>query len=126
MPKKKIIKNKNRKNNYKKHGGLAKIANITSKSLSNAFINFKKNQEIKKIKEIKLKKLQENNELIREKKELKIWEEKLKKEDNKLRSKEEELRLKEKELKSKDELLKIENDFNLISTNVLSYASKFS
>ena len=42
-------------------------------------MNFKKNQELKKIKEIKLKKLQENNEIIKEKKEIKIWEGKIKK-----------------------------------------------
>ena len=45
----------------------------------------KKNQEIKKIKEIKLRKLQENNDLVREKKELRIFEEKLKKEDNNMK-----------------------------------------
>ena len=69
---------------------MAKIATITTKSLSSAFINFKKNQELKKIKEIKLKKLQENNELIKEKKELKIWEEKLKKEESTLSQNEQE------------------------------------
>ena len=49
--------------------GLAGLTNFTTKSLSGAFINFKKKQELKKIKEIKLKKLQENNALIKEKKE---------------------------------------------------------
>ena len=62
MPKKKKIKTKIKKSSPRDGNGLAKIATITTKSLSNAFINFKKNQEIKKIKEIKLKKLQENND----------------------------------------------------------------
>ena len=65
----------------KEKKGLSKITNFTTKSISSAFINFKKNQQIKKNKEIKLKKLQENNDLIKEKKELKLWEEKLKKEE---------------------------------------------
>ena len=56
---------------------MSKITNFTTRSFTNVFANFKKNQELKKIKEIKLKKLQENNDLIKEKKELKIWEEKL-------------------------------------------------
>ena len=73
MPRKKNIKLKSKKISLKKNNGLAKIATITTKSLSNAFESFKKNQEIKKIKEIKLKKLQENNNLIKEKKELKIY-----------------------------------------------------
>ena len=110
MPKKKNIKNKLKKNNSKKNNGLAKIASITTKSISSAFVNFKKKQELKKIKEIKLKKLQENNNLIKEKKELKILEDKLKKEDNKLRLKEDELRIKEKELKSKEDQQKIEKE----------------
>ena len=38
---------------------MAKLASITTRSLSVAYSNYKKNQEIKKIKEIKLKKLQE-------------------------------------------------------------------
>ena len=37
--KKKILKNKN---------GLAKIATITTKSISNAFSNYKKNKELEK------------------------------------------------------------------------------
>ena len=110
MPYKKNIKTKSRKKSNPKKNGLAKIATITTKSLSNAYVNFKKNQELKKIKEIKLKKLQENNELLREKKEIKIWEEKLKKEDNKLKLKEDELKIKERELKTKEEKLKIENE----------------
>ena len=95
MNKKKSLK-KNRKSHSKKNNGFAKIASITTKSLSSAFVNFKKSQELRKIKEIKLKKLSESNEIIRERKDLKILEEKLKKEDNKLRYKEEELKSKEK------------------------------
>ena len=97
MPKKKKIKSKVRKDRNVKNIGLSKIAKITTKSLSVAFTNFKKKQELKKIKDIKLKKLQENNDLIKEKKELRIWEEKLKKEESKLKQKEEELRIKERE-----------------------------
>ena len=63
---KKKIKYKKR-DNLKNNSGLAKLATITTKSLSSAFINYKKSQEQKKIKEIKLKKLQENNEIIKEK-----------------------------------------------------------
>ena len=67
MIKKKKSKSKLRKTVYKNSSsGLSKIASITTKSLSSAFVNFKKNQELKKIKEIKLKKLSENNEVIRE------------------------------------------------------------
>ena len=87
MPKKKNIKVKTKKNYSKQNGGLAKIASITTRSLSSAIINFKKKQEIKKIKEIKLKKLEEKNNYFRERKELRIWEDKIKKEDNKLKLK---------------------------------------
>ena len=97
MPKKKRIKSKVKKDKTINNNGLSKIAKITTKSLSAAFTNFKKKQELKKVKEIKLKKLQENNDLIKEKKELKIWEDKLKKEDIKLKQKEDELRIRERE-----------------------------
>ena len=60
MTRKSKLKNKTKKNRSKKNSGLAKIASITTKSLSSAITNFKRNQELKKIKEIKLKKLQEN------------------------------------------------------------------
>ena len=97
MSLKKNTKKKNSKRKIKSNeNGLTKLATLTTKSLSNAYSNYKKRQELNKIKEIKLKKLQENNEIIREKKELRIFEEKLKKEDTKLRFKEEELKQKEK------------------------------
>ena len=60
MPRKKKIKTKKEKK------GLSKLTNFTTKSLSGAFLNFKKNQELKKIKEIKLKRIQENNSLVKE------------------------------------------------------------
>ena len=83
MPNKKLTKFKTKRKKVKdKSSGLAKLASITTKSLSSAITNYKKNQEIKKIKEIKLKKLQENNQIIKEKKELRIWEDKLRKEEN--------------------------------------------
>lgn len=44
MPKKKNIKVKTKKNYSKQNSGLAKIASITTKSLSSAIINFKKNK----------------------------------------------------------------------------------
>ena len=46
MPTKKIQDLKKEK--LKANSGFAKLANITTKSLSNAYSNFKKNQEIKK------------------------------------------------------------------------------
>ena len=46
-------KKKNSKT-LKNNNGLAKIATITTKSLSNAFSNYKKNKELGKIKAIKL------------------------------------------------------------------------
>ena len=88
MPLKNKNKNKNKRVRNKDNSGLAKLASITTKSISSAYLNYKKNQEQKKIKEIKLKKLQENNNIIKEKKELKTWEERLKKEDNKIKDKE--------------------------------------
>ena len=48
--KKKIKKNKI------KNKGLSKIATLTTKSISNAFSNYKKNKELEKIKAIKLQK----------------------------------------------------------------------
>ena len=63
-----MTKKKKKTRINKKKTGLSKITNFTTKSLSSAFINFKKKQEIKKIKEIKLKKQQEKNDLKKEKK----------------------------------------------------------
>ena len=62
---KKKNKSKIKKKNSNQNNGLAKIAKITTRSLSTAFVNFKKNQELKNIKEIKFKKLQENQDLIK-------------------------------------------------------------
>ena len=85
MPNKKLTKFKTKRKKVKdKTTGLAKLASITTKSISSAISNYKKNQEIKKIKEIKLKKLQESSQIIKEKKELRIWEDKLRKEENKI------------------------------------------
>ena len=69
MPKKKIKQKK-----IKKKIGVAKIANFSTKSfLSNAISNYKKNKELNKIKAIKLEKLQEKNQILKERKDLKIW-----------------------------------------------------
>ena len=57
MPSKKNTKLKIKRKKKPDNNGLAELASITTKSLSSAYSNFKKNQEIKKIKEIKLKKL---------------------------------------------------------------------
>ena len=64
-----VKKKKNSKSKSK--SGLAKIASFTAESLSSAYSSYKKNQEQKKIQEIKLRKLEENNNLIKEKKRVK-------------------------------------------------------
>ena len=50
MTNKKKIRSKKKKFESKNENSFAKIASITTKSLSNAFINYKKSQEQKKIK----------------------------------------------------------------------------
>ena len=45
-------KNKNKKKNLK-NNGLAKIATLTTKSISNALSNYKKNKELEKVRLIK-------------------------------------------------------------------------
>ena len=81
---------------------------MTTKSISSAFSNYKKNKELEKIRIIKLQKIEEKNEILKERKDLKIWEERLNKESNKIKLHEEELRLKEKDIKLKDEKQKFE------------------
>ena len=104
MPRKKT-----KQKNLKKSNGIVKIANLAPKSfLSNAFSNYKKNKEINKIKAIKLEKLKEKNQILKERKDLKVWEERLIKESNKLKFSEDELRLKEKEIKIKEDAQKLE------------------
>ena len=66
MPRKKIKIKKTSKNN-----GLGKIASLTTKSIGKAFANYKKNKELQKIKLIKLQKLEEKNDILKEKKDLK-------------------------------------------------------
>ena len=82
-------KKKKRITKKKDSNSFSKIANFTTKSISTAFNSYKKSQEQKKIREIKLKKLQENNQILKERKELKNLEEKIDKENHKLRLKEE-------------------------------------
>ena len=67
------------------------VSLFSSKSFRNVLNNYKKNKEQKKIREIKLKKLAENNQLIKDRKELRSWEERLSKENTKIKFKEEEL-----------------------------------
>ena len=69
---------------------------MTTKSISSAFSNYKKNKELDKIKAIKIQKLEEKNKISNERKELRVWEERLTKESNKIKIKEEELRTREK------------------------------
>ena len=72
--------------NSKNSSGIVKISNLAPKSfLSNAFSNYKKNKELNKIKAIKLEKLKEKNQILKERKDLKVWEERLIKESNKLK-----------------------------------------
>ena len=77
-------KKKSKRINSKKKKGLAKIATLTTKSISNAFSNYKKNKELEKIRIIKLEKLEEKNQILKERKDLKLLEERLNKESNKL------------------------------------------
>ena len=52
MPLKKNIKTRNKKRKAKTFdsGGISKLAALTTRSLGNVYSNFKKNQELKKIK----------------------------------------------------------------------------
>ncbi len=106
MPHKKKIKKMDVKNN----NGLAKIATLTTNSISSAFSNYKKNKELEIIREIKLHKLREKNQIQKERKELRNWEERLNKESNKIRLSDEELKIKEKEIKSREEIQKIDSE----------------
>ena len=104
MPRKKIKIKKTSKNN-----GLGKIASLTTKSIGKAFANYKKNKELQKIKLIKLQKLEEKNEILKERKDLKNWEEKLNKESNKIKMNEEDFKIREKKINSLEEKQKIED-----------------
>ncbi len=70
-------------------GGLGKLASFTSESIGSAYDSYKKRQHIKKIEEIKLKKLEESHKIKEERKELKLKEDQVKKDQEKLRIKEE-------------------------------------
>ena len=66
-----MIKKKTKQKNSKNKVGIVKITNLAPKSfLSKAFSNYKKNKELNKIKAIKLEKLKEKNQILRERKEL--------------------------------------------------------
>ena len=58
MPYKKK-QNKIKKKKIKNNIELAKIATLTTKSISNAFSNYKKNKRLNKIRTIKLQKLED-------------------------------------------------------------------
>ena len=77
MPRKKSVRKKNA-------SGIAKIASFTATSISNAYSTYKKKQDQRKVEEIKLKKLAENNKVIQERKELRSKEDQLKKDQDKL------------------------------------------
>ena len=100
---------KRKKKNIKKNKGIASIASLTTKSISVAFSNYKKNKELKKFNQLNYKTWGKKSNQ-KERKELRNWEEKLIKESNKLKLKDEELRLKEKEIKTKEEIQKIESE----------------
>ena len=91
-----------------KNSGLTKIATLTTKSISSAFTNYKKQRELEKIRLIKLQKLEEKNQILKERKDLKSWEERLNKESNKIKIYEDDLRAKEKKINSLDDKQKIE------------------
>ena len=57
-------KRKKKKTVSKKSNSFAKIATITTKSISNALTNYKKNKELEKIRSIKLQKLEEKNQIL--------------------------------------------------------------
>ena len=80
-----LKKKKKRIKNLKRKNGLAKIANFTTKSLGNVLSNYRKSKELEKIKIIKLQKLKEKNQILKEKKDLRTLEEKLIKESNKIK-----------------------------------------
>ena len=54
-----------RKNKKIKNKNVESVSLFSSKSFRNVLNNYKKNKEQKKIREIKLKKLAENNQLIK-------------------------------------------------------------
>ena len=95
-----MTKKKKNKPKQVKNNGLIKIANLTTKSISGAFSNYKKRKELEKIKITKLQKIEDKNQILRERKDLKNWEERLSKESAKIRLNEEDLRLREKEILS--------------------------
>ena len=64
-------KKKSRTRVSKEKHGLSKIASFTTKSITTAIQNYKKNKEQNKVKLIKLQKLEERNSLLKEKKDLK-------------------------------------------------------
>ena len=117
MPRKKLVRRKN-------SSGIAKIASFTATSISNAYSTYKKKQDQRKIEEIKLKKLAENNKVIQERKELRLKEDQLKKDQDKLYLREESIKNKEKELKLKEEKIKIDNDKLIKKEEELSSISK--
>ena len=105
----KMPRKRTKQKNSKKSNGIIKITNLAPKSfLSNALSNYKKNKELNKLKAIKLEKLKEKNQILKERKDLKVWEERLVKESNKLKFNEDELRLKEKEIRIREEAQKLE------------------
>ena len=87
-------KKKIRTRTSKEKHGLSKIASFTTKSIASAISNYKKNKEQNKIRAIKLQKLEDRNLLLKEKKDLKVWEDKLLKESNKLKVTENEIKIK--------------------------------
>ena len=63
-----MLKKKNKIKIRKEKIGLSKINNFTTKSISSVLSNYKKNKELNKIKAIKLQKLEDKNNISKEKK----------------------------------------------------------
>ena len=61
-----VKKRKKRIKDTRKKNGLAKIANLTSKSFGSVLSNYKKNKELEKIKTIKLQKLEEKSQILKD------------------------------------------------------------
>ena len=101
---------KHKKKIVKKNAGIKKLATFTTKSISSAFSNYKKNKELEKIRIIKLQQIEEKNLILKERKELKSFEERLNKESTKIRLNEEELKIRENEIKIIEDKQKNESE----------------
>ena len=88
MIKLKKIQNKNTMRKVKKKDKKDRSSglSIASYNLKKVFSNFKKNKEKQRNKKVKLKNLAESNQILKDRKELRLWEERLSKESYKLKN----------------------------------------